>query len=421
MSSDFELRRPAGPLTHARVWRYCALLLVLCALTCPAPAWAQAQSTAETLNVAVDPIRCWWRTGTGAVRLGEIFQIVLTCSVVETDAVQVVPDETKLNPAAIQITPFEVVDGAHPPDLRSGQRRFFQYEYRARVLGADSIGKDVPIPKLTLTYKVNSRGTGNASIQGRELTYILPEQPIRVLSLVPADTKDIRDAVDQNFARVESLGFRASALDISAVALGLLGSLMLVVTLVGAARGAGWKLPTERAHIGDRSVLACAARELTAVQRESEQAGWSEPLLGRALAALRIAAAFALDRPVTQARSAVTGDRGEGRLLMRRRGRTIAISSAVTGETLAHELAGLPLSAPSAQRQLLETMHATMETFAAVLYGQRSETINSAPLEGTISSALGVVSTLRAERIWPRPHLRRWLPGSRARQLQQEA
>ena len=135
------------------------------------------------------------------------------------------------------------------------------------------------------------------------------------------------------------------------------------------------------------------------------------PLLGRALAALRIAAAFALDRPVTQARSAVTGDRGEGRLLMRRRGRTIAISSAVTGETLAHELAGLPLSAPSAQRQLLETMHATMETFAAALYGQRSETINSAPLEGTISSALGVVSTLRAERIWPRPHLRRWLPG----------
>ena len=420
MSSDFELRRPSGPLTHVRGWRRCALLLVLFAATCPTPGWAQARSAAESLNVAVDPIRCWWRTGTGAVRLGEIFPIVLTCSVIETDAVQVVPDESKLNPAAIQLTPFEVVDGAHPADLHSGQRRFFQYEYRARVLGADSIGKDVPVPAVTLTYKVNSRVSGNTSIQGRELAYILPEQPIRVLSLVPADAKDIRDSVDQNFARVESLSFRANALDIAAVALGLLGSLVLVVTLVGAARGAGWKLPTERTHIGDRAVLARAARELTDVQRESEQTGWNEPLVGRALAALRIAAAYALDRPVNQARSTVTGERGEGRLLMRRRGRTIAVSSAVTGESIANELAGLPMSAPSAQRQLLETMHATMETFGAVLYGQRGE-INGAPLEGTISSALGVVSTLRAERIWPRPHLRRWMPGSRARQDRQAA
>ncbi len=421
ISPDFQRQRPSGSLISARQQRRCALLLTLFAMICAVPVWAQDRSAAETLNVAVDPIRCWWRTSAGAVRTGEIFQVALTCAVIETDDVQVVPDESKLNPAAIQLTPFEVVEGSHPPDLRSGQRRFFQYLYSARVLSTDLIGKDVLLPSLTLQYKVNSRMSGNASLQGRDMNYILPEQAIRVLSLVPADAVDIRDTVDANFDRVESFGFRAGALDIGAVALGLLGSLVLVVTFVGMARGAGWKLPTEQMRVGDRAVLACAARELTAVQRESEQVGWSEPLLGRGVAALRIAAAFALDRPVSQARTTATGVRGEGRLLMRRNRRTVAISSSVTGEIMANELAGLPVTAPAAQRQLLETMHATMEAFSKVLYGQRGDTLKTEPLEGTLASALGVVHTLRAERLWPRPHLRRWLPGSRARQVRQDA
>ena len=80
--------------------------------------------------VEVDPIRCWWRTSSAAVRIGETFTVGLTCAVLEAEAVQVVPDESQLADSAIQLTPFEVVGGSHPPDLRSGQRRFFQYRLR---------------------------------------------------------------------------------------------------------------------------------------------------------------------------------------------------------------------------------------------------------------------------------------------------
>ena len=56
---------------------------------------------AGVTNVEVDPIRCWWRTSSGSVRIGEHFDLWLTCATLETDAVQVVPDQdrksTRLN------------------------------------------------------------------------------------------------------------------------------------------------------------------------------------------------------------------------------------------------------------------------------------------------------------------------------------
>jgi len=41
-------------------------------------------------QVESDPIRCWWKTDTNAVRVGEPFTLALTCGVIETDAVRVV-------------------------------------------------------------------------------------------------------------------------------------------------------------------------------------------------------------------------------------------------------------------------------------------------------------------------------------------
>ena len=55
-----------------------ALLLVLSASS----AFAQT----GTDLVEVDPIKCWWRTSTSAVRTGESFDLRLTCAVVETEA-----------------------------------------------------------------------------------------------------------------------------------------------------------------------------------------------------------------------------------------------------------------------------------------------------------------------------------------------
>src|SRR5688572_22997779 len=60
------------------------------------------------VNVEVDPIKCWWRTSSGAIRVGEPFSIVLTCAVVENDLHTVVPDQSPIEPAALQLPPFEV-------------------------------------------------------------------------------------------------------------------------------------------------------------------------------------------------------------------------------------------------------------------------------------------------------------------------
>ena len=68
-----------------------------------------------------EPIRCWRQSSAGAVALGETFTVVLTCAVYEADNTQAVPDETRLGVASIQLAPFEILGGSHPPDVhRSG-------------------------------------------------------------------------------------------------------------------------------------------------------------------------------------------------------------------------------------------------------------------------------------------------------------
>ena len=164
--------------------------------------------------VAVDPIRCWWRTSRARSGSAKPSISSLTCAVLENEAVQVVPDESRLAGAVIAMAPFEVVASEHPADLRSGQRRFFQYQYTMRIINPDAIGPDVPIPIMSLHYRVNSRIAANAALQGRDLTYVLPPQTVRVLSMVPADAPDIRDSSDESFSLIESLTLRAGALEI---------------------------------------------------------------------------------------------------------------------------------------------------------------------------------------------------------------
>src|SRR6266540_7181732 len=149
------------------------------------PAFAQ---TIET-----DPLQCWWRTSAGAVRVGEAFQVVLTCAVLETDAAMVVVDQSKLEPSVVQFAPFEVLGGSHGADLHTDLRRFFQYDYRLRLIAENEFGKDVALPGTKLSYRVQSKVGQNAAIQGRDQSYVLPPQSVRVLSLVPGDAADIRD------------------------------------------------------------------------------------------------------------------------------------------------------------------------------------------------------------------------------------
>jgi hypothetical protein len=145
--------------------------------------------------VEVEPITCWWRTSVTAVRTAEPFDLRLTCAVVETDATKVVADFSKLDETVVQLPPFEVLGGGtHAADLTVPGKRFFQYDYRLRLLSEDLFGGDVPIPPLEVSYRVESRVSGGETVQGREQTYHLPRTSVRLISIVPDDTSDIREA-----------------------------------------------------------------------------------------------------------------------------------------------------------------------------------------------------------------------------------
>ena len=111
----------AGSTTY-RALR-CFSLLALLGAALSSPGWAQQPAPSTEQMVQVDPIRCWWRTSAGAVRIGETFELGLTCAVLENEMVQVVPDESRLAGAVIQMAPWEIAASSHPLDLRSGQRQ----------------------------------------------------------------------------------------------------------------------------------------------------------------------------------------------------------------------------------------------------------------------------------------------------------
>ena len=149
--------------------------------------------------VEVEPITCWWRTSTSAVRTGESFGLTLTCSVVETEANKVVADFSKLDPTVVQLPPFEVLGGTHAGDLVTPGKRFFQYDYRLRLIAEDAFGNDVTIPPLEISYRIESKVAGGDTTQGRDQSYSLPRASVRLISLVPDDTTDIREAPAAQF------------------------------------------------------------------------------------------------------------------------------------------------------------------------------------------------------------------------------
>lgn len=328
-------------------------------LAAAAPAAAQT----GTDMVEVEPITCWWRTSTTAVRTGEPFDLRLTCSVVETEANKVVPDFSKLDPTVVQLPPFEVLGGTHAADLIVPGKRFFQYDYRLRLIAEDAFGGDVPVPPLEVSYRIESQVTGGESVQGRDQSYSLPRASVRLISVVPDDTTDIREAPAAPFTRIEDRESRANLMQtVAGILFGLAGVIALMM-LVGMMRRKKTTTALTQAHLGPRPILAAVARELDEVQRAS-RGGWSADLVGRALAALRIAGTYAIGRQVGQrpASDHVPVD-GEFVVTSFSRGRML-VSGAVTTETAA---------GPSAPPGLSDAL----KTLTVARYG-RTETIADA-------------------------------------------
>ena len=274
---------------------YTLRIALIASLVAAAPAFAQT----GTDMVEVEPIKCWWRTSATAVRTGESFDVRLTCAVVETDAARVVPDLSKLDPTVVQLPPFEVLGGTHPADMVTTGRRFIQYDYRMRVIAEDAFGADVAIPPLEVSYRIESKVAGGDAVQGREVSYSLPRASVRLISVVPDDTSDIREAPASAFGEIEARSSRAGLFRTSATILFALASVMALVILFGMVRRKTKTTAMASTHLGARTILRGVASELNDVQGAS-RGGWTPELAGRALSAARISGSYASGRAVAQ-------------------------------------------------------------------------------------------------------------------------
>jgi len=348
----------------------------------------------------IDPIRCWWQSSAGAITIGESFDVVLTCAVIETESMQVVPDESRLGVASIQMAPFEILGGSHPEDAHRLQRRFFQYHYQLRLISADAIGRDVNVPALAIPYRVHTRVGPAAALAGRDLNYLMPALPIKVLSLVPKEAIDIRDGSDASLGAVESLRFRSSLFQILAIALGAMAAVMAVFALIPLARGARRAGVIESDRLPDRAVASHAARAVAGAQAAAAVDGWTDEAVARALASVRVIAALAIRQPVSEKVLAATAPVPEGRLAVshgRVRTRRASVSSPVTTADVAVFASKLDDSVSLTHRHHLAGLQSALAVLTAALYRQ-TPARDAATLNEAVRHAIEVANDLQRER-----------------------
>jgi len=278
----------------------------------------------------------------GAIRVGEPFQVVLTCAVLETDAATVVVDQSRLEPNVIQFAPFEVLGGTHGADLRTDQRRFFQYEYRLRLIVENVFGRDVSLPETKLSYRVQSKVGQKTSLQGRDQTYLLPSESLRVLSLVSSDATIFDDAASETFSDLDQRAFRANLFVVVGSVLFVLAGLLALLALVRLFSRYAKPAAASDRLITDATILRGVGRELAAVRRERDNGNWTPGLAVRALSALRIIAVMPSDGAPDTCRAGAEGLSEDGRLILQTgwpRTKRIAVSGSVTSRGIANEIA----------------------------------------------------------------------------------
>jgi hypothetical protein len=133
-------------------------------------------------------------------------------------------------------------------------------------------------------------------------------------------------------------------------------------------------------------------------------------LVERALAAVRIVAGYAMERPATQRRfDDETPESPEGALRLEPRwaanGDGVLISGSVTPQTIARELKNLSRRSEAGRRRL-EQLQDTLAAFTRVRYAGASA-IDETELDGTFSAGEEVLRRLAVEHSW-------WMKRARA-------
>lgn len=353
-------------------------------------------------EAAVDPVNCSWRTDKSAVVVGERFTLTLTCAVVETEHDKAVIDTNQLDASALSLSPFDIVSAVHHEDVVASPWRYFQYEYTLRVIGNAFFGLDVDIPSLNLKYNMVAQGGDGA---GRERMYILPALPVRVLSLVPAKETDIRDTSTETFANREARTRRASGEVLAAtIAFGfavvLLG--LAVVRAIGQYRGR--TRTTERLLLSPFGVLGACLSAARRVRKDVAGEGWTQEHAARALAILRVGAAVALGRTVSQAPATAGAKPREGQVpahtgLVRRK--HLMLSAAASPRLVGKVLADTEgTRRPSGVANVLESLQPALEAFSTARYGRALE-LDSSALDNALEAGVSAIRRLRVKNVWP--------------------
>lgn len=409
----------------SRTWYFARVLAAVAAVTAALPSFVAAQTPAPARpreaqtpaprpkeaqpaiaprpapkegEVQSDPIKCWWKADRTAVRVGERFGLVLTCAVIEAGPITVVPALNQLEPGALSITPFEVVAGTRGDDMVAPPWRYVQFDYSVRLLNDGFFGQDVMIPGVTVTYNLQTTG----GTQGRDQTYMLPALPMRILSLVPRSASDIRDASGQTFASIESRRFRSSLANVLAwVSFGFAGVLAIfaLVQAIGQFRS---KSTAAVRRLPLPAVLSGCLDTISEVAEDASKTGWSPGLARRAVAAMRIAGAVALERPVAQDFVGPDVVERDGQVTIRKgwiRPRRVLLSASVTSKAIASHL-GNGRRVRANTRARLETISDALGVFSAASYGRNGKPDTSA-LDAAVGSSKDVIRGLRSSARWP--------------------
>jgi hypothetical protein len=352
----------------------------------------------QTQDVEVEPVTCWWRTSVSAVRVGQPFSVVLTCSALETQVTKAVIDRGRLASAAVQLPPYEVTGGTQADDIITASRRFMQYEYTLRLLGDDVFGADVPIPALQVSYSIESRVQQDGAVQGREQTYVLPALPVHVASLVPATETHIREAPVSTLSAIAGRQTRGALLRTVATITFAVAGLVLLVSIARAVQQRRSSAARVRTHVlSDSAVLAGVKRELRDVRQQATREGWSEALAARALAALRVTGGYAAGHAVTQ-RPVNGAVPIEANLVLRRPlGGRVLVSAAATS-------AAVPQNGV-----VSDDLRSAMSELTTARYGRAAKELD---LDDALERGLRATAQVAAQHTWAAQALARLRSGA---------
>ena len=220
-----------------------------------------------------------------------------------------------------------------------------------------------------------------------------------MLSLVPADAADIRDASEASLATVDSWRSRSRQFELLALALAALAAVMLVLAVVPLARRSKTRGASPQL-IPDRAVLTRAAEALSDIQARATRDGWTDDIVAEALAAIRLVAAATIGRSVSQRPLPKDGVVPDGRLLVRfGRIRSVSgtVSSPVTADEVGRSAIRSAASMTVTRGHHLEGLQSGLADFTAALYRQ-SPSREAVVLNEAVRHAISVATDVAAER-----------------------